>query len=203
MTSWKTTLVITGVAAATFFAGRASTSLTAQEPHKKDAAQEMAEWQEAAGKVGMRHKVLDAFTGTWKAEVTAWMDPSAEPMVMPGTMTNDWVMDGKFLRQKFTGDFLGEKFTGLGYWGFNNATKEYESVWLDSTNTAITVSTGKPDVNEHTFTTHGVEVDPRSGQKVRIKSVTTVQDKDHHTFERYYMTDGGPVKGMKIAYTRG
>ena len=202
MTSWKTSLLVGGVAAATFFAGRATTELAAQEPQQQAAAEEMMKAQEAAGRVGKFHKLLDRFTGTWNAEVKMFMDPSADPVVMPGKMTNEWVMDGRFLKQKFEGQMMGQKFAGVGYWGYNNVSKEYEGVWLDSMSTAISVSRGKPSASDKSFEMVSQESDPRTGEKVKVKSMIEVQDEDHHTYSRYHMTPGGPVKGLEIHYTR-
>src|SRR5690554_4478294 len=68
---------------------------------------------------GEGHKALKPFVGSWNARVTMWMDPSQPPIEADGVMENRWIHGGRFLEQRYTGEFMGEKFEGRGYIGFN------------------------------------------------------------------------------------
>ena len=63
------------------------------------------------------HTRLEAFVGTFAAEVKIWMGPG-EPNVTTGVMTNSMDLGGRFLRQIYQGDAVEgpfPSFAGRGY----------------------------------------------------------------------------------------
>ena len=63
------------------------------------------------------HAKLEAFVGTFAAEVKIWMGPG-EPTVTTGVMTNSMDLGGRFLRQSYQGDTVEgpfPSFAGRGY----------------------------------------------------------------------------------------
>ena len=63
------------------------------------------------------HTKLQAFVGTFAAEVKIWMGPG-EPVVTTGVMTNSMDLGGRFLRQTYQGDAAEgpfPSFAGRGY----------------------------------------------------------------------------------------
>ena len=161
----------------------------------------MMEAMMKAGTPGDAHKKLDVFTGTWTTKVTSWMAPGAPPMVMEGTAEAKWTMGGRYVEQRFAGNFMGMPFEGLGYTGYDNVKKQYWSTWMDNMSTSMMTSTGNMDGKAWSFT--GMMTDPMSGKDMRSDTKIVVTDADHHTMEMWSPApDGKMFKMMEIAYSR-
>lgn len=155
-----------------------------------------------AGTPGEPHKKLDAFVGTWNTKITMWMAPNAPPMTSTGTSENRWAMAGRYLEQRFKGDFMGTPFEGIGYTGYDNVKKQYWGTWMDSMSTGMMMATGwMPDGKTWMFS--GTYPDPISGKDTRVEERITINSPDQHTFEMYGMApDGTMYKNMEMVYTR-
>ena len=155
------------------------------------------------GTPGPEHEKLKEMAGKWDAEVTFQMDPAAPPQTSKGTMTNEPILDGRFVSQEFKGDFMGSPFTGLGLLGFDKMKGKYTSYWTDSMSTAVVMAEGEADPSGKTITYSGTYDCPITQQKKTSRQVVTIQDKDHHTFEAFEKgPDGKEIKSMTIKYTR-
>jgi hypothetical protein len=162
---------------------------------------EMEAWIKA-GQPGKEHKALEKFVGTWDAEVTTWMDPSAPPEKSTGTMVITSVLDGRWLREDFTGTFMQQPFTGIGYWGYDNIQKKYVSTWMDSMSTMVMTSTGTFDEKTQAFS-HASECIQPDGTKCKGRDVVKMTDNDHFVMEMYSTKPGEKeTKCMEIKYTR-
>lgn len=176
--------------------------LTAQEGER--AEQDEAAMMEAyarAGTPGEHHAHLDRMVGDWEAEVRMWSDPDADPMVMEATSTVEWVMDGRFVREKVTSDFQGRPFHGVGYTGFNNLSDEYEAVWMDNHSTALYRYSGRAD-DEGRMILHSESIDPVTGETVREKGVSEFLSDDEMIARSYRLEDGEEILTMELRYTR-
>ena len=161
----------------------------------------MMEAMMKAGTPGEAHKKIDAFSGQWNAKVTFWTVPGADPMTMEGTAESRWILDGRYLEQRFKGTFMGAPFEGLGYTGYDNVKKRYWSTWIDNMSTGIMTSTGSADGATWTFS--GTMPDPMTGKEMQSDSKIIVQDADHHVMEMWGPgPDGKMYKNMEIAYAR-
>jgi hypothetical protein len=162
----------------------------------------MMEAMMKAGIPGEAQKRLDGMVGTWDTKITMWMVPGADPMVSTGTATNQWTMGGRYLEERFKGDFAGMPFEGLGYTGYDNVKKQYWGSWIDNMSTGMMTSTGtSSDGKSWDFT--ATMADPMTGKDSVIKQKVTVADADHHTMEMWGAgPDGKMYKSMEIAYTR-
>lgn len=161
---------------------------------------EMAAWQKA-GQPGPQHKQLAALTGTWQAETKFWAEPSAEPMTSPGTIEYRMIMDGRYLEETITSEFMGEPFKGRGLYGFNNVTGELQAVWIDDTSTGIYEYSGSINDDGTEMTLKGKYKDPVSGEWKENRSVMRIsKDELHYTS---YEVDGGKEwKMMEMTATR-
>lgn len=151
---------------------------------------------------GEAHSELADQAGTWDYTVSIYNDPNAEPTTMAGRSVKKMIMGGRFLREDLEGEFLGQRFTGLGLTGYDNVTGEWVSVWLDNMGTAIhhyTGQTADDGTKVYTAEMH----DPATRKAISTRSVTRVQDRDHHTFESYVKApDGSEVLQMRVEYVR-
>lgn len=102
----------------------------------------MKRWQDAMTP-GDAHKVLEQFVGSWETESSTWMEgPDKAPSVSKGTAEVKWVLGGRFLQQEMTGEMMGMPMSGIGFSGYDNFKKKYNSFWIDNTATAIYTSEG-------------------------------------------------------------
>lgn len=189
--------------AALSFATVATAQQQQQKPPEPSAEQKAAmEAMIKAGTPGEAHKKLAPTVGVFDCHLTMWMAPGAPPTESTGVSTNEWVLGGRYVQQKFEGSFMGAPFSGIGYTGYDNVKKQYFGTWMDSGSTAAMHSTGtQDDANTWTFT--GTFVDPVSGKDTPTKTKFTVADNDHHAFEMWGPDEKGTMfRMMEIKYTR-
>lgn len=152
---------------------------------------------------GDAHKKLNAMAGTFNADVKMWMQPGAPPSGGTGVAENSWALDGRFLQQNFTGNFMGMPFSGVGYTGYDNIKKKYIGTWMDTMTTSMMISTGTANADGKSYTFTSSMDDPMTGKASPVKETVTVVDDDHHTLEMWTPgPDGKMFKMMEIAYTR-
>ena len=187
-------------------AGNESFSQDKKKNAKKMPSQEeiMKRWQESMTP-GAPHKMLEESVGTWDAEVKMWMaGPGTEPSISKGTSEQKMILGGRYLQQDFTGEMMGQPFTGVGLTGYDNFKKKYVGSWIDNMSTALSTMEGVLDKDGKSCTMWGKMDDPATGQKdKKAKYVTRFVDKDTQIFESYDVTsfgDKAPV--MTITYKR-
>lgn len=153
------------------------------------------------------HKKLIPFEGTFKTEVRLWMG-SDEPMISTGTMVNDWVLDGHYLRQTFKGDPVEIEgqfgaFNGIGFWGFDQASGLYQGFWIDNASTTMQTETGSVDASGKVWEMRSTMLNPATRQPMDKRTVITLEDNDHHRMESYFSDESGKeFKSMEIRYER-
>lgn len=185
---------------------------TAKKPAKKKVArkprakamseQEMMEqWQRAASPAEA-HAHLAPMAGSFRAKTEFVMTPGTPAQVHDGLSENRLILGGRFLEQNYRGTMTGMPFEGLGYTGYDNASKHLVGVWMDTFSTGImsSVGTGKPSAKKMTSVATGIQP---SGQKVVFDCIVEVQDHDHHTYEMWTKAPNGKrYRTMKIEYVR-
>ena len=195
--SWVLTLGV-GLAQAE----QAKISQSATDPGAKEAAMKA---MMAAGSPSEGHKALEPFVGKWNYTGQWWMSPDTAPESMTGSADNSLIFGGRFLKQEFRGEAQGQPpFEGLGYTGYDNIRKEYQTVWFDNMATGIMTGTGAFDAATKTLTNQSDFSCPMTGEAHRqMRSAWKVVDADHNTYESYMRTpDGREFKSMEIRYTR-
>ena len=182
-----------------------TSAFAADEPKKEMSADQKAQ-MEAMMKAmmpGDSHKLLNNMVGTFDAKVTTWMMPGTPPMNSTGTAVNSWIMGNRFIEQRFTGQFMGQPFNGLGYTGYDNIKKTYWASWMDDMGTGVMNSVGSTADNGKTWKFTATMPDPMTGKDAPMEERITITDKDHHNFEMWAPgPDGKMVKMMEIAYSR-
>jgi hypothetical protein len=162
---------------------------------------EMEKWKEYATP-SENHKVLDAFVGNWDYTVKWWSSPNSEPEISQGTSEVKWIMGGRFLEQIAQGTSMGQPFEGMGITGYDNAKKEYASMWIDNMGTGLMTSSGKYDPSTKTFEEKGKFTQPKMGETT-FKGVTKIIDDDKFVYEIYTKDkDWKEYKALEIVYTR-
>ena len=131
------------------------------------------------------------------------MMPGQPPTDGKGTAVSTWILGGRYVEQKFSGQFMGMPFEGLGYTGYDNVKKSYWSTWVDNMGTGVMTSTGSTSDAGKTWKFLSSMADPMTGKDTTEESRLMVADHDHYTMEMWSPgPDGKMMKMMAIAYTR-
>lgn len=156
--------------------------------------QEMMEIYKKMGTPGEPHKLLAKLEGSWTTRSKGW-EGGKQVMESIGTCEQKLVLDGHYLQQVYTGEMMGAPFTGINILGYNNHTKMYESVWIDSMNTAMYYFVGKGSADGKTITQECSYDDPIKGPAV-WRSVTSIKDDNTLEFEMFITPKGGTREKM-------
>ena len=156
-----------------------------------------------AAEPGENHKHLGRMAGDWEYTSKMWMAPGQPPEESKGTMHGETVMGGRYLQHHWKGNMAGMPFEGLGTEGYDNATKQFISSWIDNMSTGMMFSKGSCDAAGKVCTMTGDMADPMSGSNMTTKMVVTWADNDHFRNEMF-MKDpsGGEMKMMEINASR-
>jgi hypothetical protein len=156
-----------------------------------------------AGSPSESHKKLAAMVGTFNTTVKSYMAPGAPPAESGGVSENSWVLGGRWIQQKFEGNFMGMPYSGIGYTGYDNVKKQYVGTWMDNMSTAMMTSTGSVDASGKSYEFTSTMDDPMSGKPMTVKEKVTVVDNNTHTMEMWGAApDGKMFKMMEITYKR-
>ena len=189
------------VVAAVFVAGLAlaDDKSAPADAQKADAAKQM----EQAIAPGAAHKKLEPFIGEWTAEVKAWMAPGQPAVESKGTAKATWILDGRYVQEEFSGDFMGQPFRGMSLTGYDNIRGKYRSVWVDNMSTTIVTSEGDLDATGKVLTCNGDYACAMTGDKNKqARLISRIVSKDKHIFEMHDPSLGANSKIMEITYTR-
>jgi hypothetical protein len=147
-------------------------------------------------KPGPEHEKLKEYVGTWDAVM------KMEGQESKCTATYKSICGGMWIQSDFQGDLGGIKFEGHGLDGYNQHTKKYISVWVDSMSSATMHMEGNYDAEKKLVVMTGESLGP-DGKPQKFKATTENKDKDHFTF-RMYMVDaeGKENLAFTIEYTR-
>lgn len=160
-------------------------------------------WVKAAA-VGPEHQRLATLKGSWKVTSTFWSDPAKKPETSKGSATFTPVLGGRFIKQEYKGSAMGMKMAGLGYLGYDNMKGAYTSSWMDSLSTTSYASEGSYDSTQKTWTFISEVACPfANGEKMAVKDVLKIVDKNHLLFEVFQTRpDGNEMKVLELKYSR-
>jgi len=163
----------------------------------------MMEAMEKAATPGENHKLLASMVGDWTFVNRMWMDPAAPPTESNGTASYTTIMDGRFLVGHYQGSMMGMQFDGRGVTGYDNITKQFQSVWVDNFGTMIMFMTGTYDPSAKAFTYRAEIPDPVApATRVKVREVIRLDSPDKQTMEWYETRGGKEIKTMEIVSTR-
>lgn len=160
----------------------------------------MEEWQKAMTP-GPEHKMLSNMVGEWNGDISMWMEPGQPPQTSKGTVKYESIFDGRYIVGNFTGNMMGMPFSGMEISGYDNVKKVFFSSWYDNMGTGVMYVEGTFDKATNTGHYTGETLDPM-GNKMKVREVVTIIDKDHSKFEMYMDAGTGEMKSMEISYTR-
>jgi hypothetical protein len=149
----------------------------------------------AAMSPGEHHEHIKQLTGNHTYTMKMWMDPSAPPQESTGKRSAQMILGGRFLEEKYSGNFMGMPFEGIGWMGYDNLKKEYTGAWIDNMGTGIMDMVGTC-TDGKTWTMTGSGMDPATGKPMTTRSV--VQIVDENTFTMTMFGPGADGKETKM-----
>jgi len=163
----------------------------------------MMEMMQKYGTPGQGHKKLDFMAGSWTTKNSMWMDPAQPPEVTEGASEHRWILGGRYLEQRFSGNFMNTPFTGLGYTGYDNYKRQYVGTWMDTMGTCMLNMTGNFDKSGKILTMTGKMDDPMLKKEVTLREKMTIINNDEMLFEMFGPgMDGKEYRMMEMRYTR-
>ncbi len=157
----------------------------------------------AAGAPGEHHEHLAMLVGDWAYTGKIWMPGSPEPMETRGSMEAESMLGGRFVEERWTGEFMGQPFEGIGVDGYDNSEKRYTTTWRDNFGTYTLSYTGHCEDGGKVREMKGVYTDPMTGEKVNDKGRTTFQDDGTVLMESWRVApDGTESKMMEMVLTK-
>lgn len=192
---------VVGAAAVVAFGAGTIVGASERQPEMEEMDPDaMMAAMEAANALTEHHAGFEAIAGVWDGVLSAEM-PNGDAWESKGVMTNEIIMGGRFVRGTWQGEMMGEPFTGISLMGYSAIEGEYQSVWYDSTANQVNYYTGTVDANGATIMM-GTQTDPMTGVTLETKDVMSMQDDDHMSMVRTYVTPAGEMPGFTIKYTR-
>ena len=157
--------------------------------------QQIMEIYRKAGTPGDPHKLLAKLEGSWTTRTRGWMEPDKPPFESSGVCEQRMILGGRYLRQEYTGEMTGTPFTGINILGYNNHTKKYESVWVDTMSTGVFYFEGTASRDGRTITQECRFDDPVRGPSV-WRTVTRIKDDNIIDFEMFLTPRGKKEEKM-------
>ena len=188
-----------------FFLG-SGLNLSGQDQGKqsKEEQEMMKKWMDFSTP-GPNHKYLEFFAGEWDAVGKMWMMPGTPPIELKQEMKAKMLMDGRYLKYSFKGNFNGMPFEGMDITGYDNFEKKFISIWIDNSGTGIYMSEGTLDSTGKIRTETGMWNDIVTGGKNKVKMVYKTVDNDTFHFDMFMsggMYGDKEFKSMEVTYTR-
>jgi uncharacterized protein DUF1579 len=175
---------------------------TDTDKEKQMDPQAMMEMYKKLAAPGEPHKLFASLAGSWTTKSKEWMEPDKPATESTGTAEMKMLLDGRFLYQEYTGQMMGQPFSGIGIDAYDNITKKYVTAWMDTMGTGIFIMEGTASDDGKTITLNGSHPEPGGGQMTH-RAVWKIVDNNTQTFDMYGTHHGSrEMKIMEITYTR-
>ncbi len=156
-----------------------------------------------SGALNENHKHLEYFIGDWESQVKYWFQPNTEPVTDKQDIQVIPLIEGRFTLARLKGNLLGTPYEIDVIMGYDSVKKEFFSISLSDLGTGYTINPGTLDKTGKTRTDTGEGQDSATGEKVKLRAVTTIIDKDKYTYEQYQTYPGKEeFKSMEVVYLR-
>jgi hypothetical protein len=144
------------------------------------AADDAARPAEAPGKPGAIHAALAKLAGDYTTASSFRVKPDEPATETTGKAKLTVILGGRFLQEEGTGALFGQPTAGFHLTGYNDATQQYEALWVYTGSTAMMRLFGKsPDHGKTIEWTATFE--SGKDEKTTLQVVTRVLDEDHFT----------------------
>jgi hypothetical protein len=157
----------------------------------------------ALSKPGTSHSLLAPFVGEWNVRLTFWSGPQSKASVSNGTSTISWILGKRFVQERFQGKAGGEAFDGMGLMGYDNGSRSFKTIWLDSLNTAMTMASGRYVPESNTFELTSDVYDPLVSGEKTVRSTLQFTSNDAYVFTMIDRSpEGKEFVSLTMEYSR-
>lgn len=151
---------------------------------------------------GPVHKQLAKRAGEYTTVTRFTAQPGAKPVDSNGAAKFSVILDGRFLLEEDSLIFMGQETKGTRLWGYDNATKEFVSVWAYTGSTGLMNLTGtsKDDGKTVNFV---ASFNDESGAKQVFEATVRHIDDDHFVVGLYAKNpDGSRGPAFETTFNR-
>jgi hypothetical protein len=119
------------------------------------------------------------------------------------TGVSKMILDGRYQESRYSGNMIGHPFEGISTTGYNNASKQIESTWVDNMGTGIMNLKGDYDDTSKVMKLKGEVGDQMTGKLKPVRETLAIVD-DNTTRMQMFDDDaeGKEYKSMKIVMIR-
>ncbi|MAW60987.1 MAG: hypothetical protein CMJ94_09140 [Planctomycetes bacterium] len=159
----------------------------AQEPGKaihEMSEMEVMELMMKMGAPGEEHKQLAKSAGKWDVTMGMRMSPDAPWEYSKGSSKITMIMGGRYMVEQTTFEMMGMETKGMLVQGFDNLSKKYQTMWIDSFGTRMMLSEGER-VGKDQIVYRGTMKDFVTPEGRPYKYVITEKSDDHTIMEMY------------------
>jgi Protein of unknown function (DUF1579) len=154
-----------------------------------------------ADQPGAVHKQMANWAGEYTTSSKFFAKPGQPSEATTGSATIRSILDGRFLSEENAGTLLGQPYTGMHLYGYNNATGKYEATWIYTGSTATMTLTGTSKDDGRTIE-YTASIDQK-GTRMTLYVVLKHVDDDKFTVELYAKNkDGSKGPTLETTYTR-
>jgi hypothetical protein len=194
-------LIVSGlVLFGAFFAGQKA-ALSAPQDEKEAAKQAEMMMKVAKSAIpGEQHKQLAKMAGKWNQEI------KFGPTANAGTIEYKSIIDGRFVVGHCTSQMPGPDgkmmpFLGFQLLGYDNVTKQYQSVWVDSMGTGFWACSGPADASGKVVTLEGTMKDVITPEGRPFKFVVKHDGDDKRVIEMWDAMEAGKAPTLQGTIT--
>lgn len=162
----------------------------------------MKKWQEAATP-NSNHEKLRALEGNWDYSSRFWMKADDKPEASKGTSIHRFILGGRYLEEHIKGTALGQPFEGRGFIGYDNVSKQYNSIFMDNMSTGLMVAKGSFSESRKTIEEHATVSCPMANGPIAVRGLWTIVGRDQLKYETFMLDQNGKeYRSMEIVYNR-
>jgi len=152
-------------------------------------------------KPGEPHKLLEPLLGKWTTTAKLWFG-GPKPEQSTGRAEIKSIMGGRFVEEHYDSVVWGKPYASTGVIGFDTRVKKYQSSWIDTWGTWITIAEGTMDQTGKVLTLTAQDVDSDTGKTRPIKLIYTIDGNDHHVMRVYEQIQGKETLTMEVDYKK-
>jgi hypothetical protein len=161
------------------------------------------EAHEKAIQPGTQHIDLMRFAGEYTTKESLYLPGTDKPQVSDGFATIKSEMGGRFLVEHNDGSLMGEPYTGVRIYGYNNGSKQYEGVWTYSGSTGVRLLSGSSKDEGKTIDFIANFRDDAAGLPRTMSVTLKLLDPDHFEVEvKGTLPNGSQGTQLVTVYTR-
>jgi hypothetical protein len=154
-----------------------------------------------APKPGPEHQKLAKAAGSWDTTVES-PGQDGKPTRSTGSAELRMAMNGFWLIEDYSGEFMGGKFTGHGINGYDPDKQKYTLSWADTMGPSMMHLEGTFDAAGKVLTMTGTTAG-MDGKPAKVRATTTWKDDNTRIWEMFMPgPDGREMSVLKVTYTR-